>query len=266
VKLRNITFAIYLLGDLLVKKTFLVALATLAAYAFASSSSQAALAVTFAVTGQSPVTVNDNGPGDESPALSRIAYGNTITGSPITIGAITISDFITRTDFSTLTKSLITTNIGSLSQSGGINTITITITENGFGGTLPGFVVGTRALEFSSVQNAGLLSGTGGAAGTISTTVTDNSVNYPTAPIAITDNNTGPATVFTRTSPTYTLTSVISVTLSGNVSLGGLQQLNSQVVAAPAPSALLLAGLGVPMFGVFRRGFRARKGEPTAAV
>ena len=236
------------------KKSLILAMATVATFLATGSRSEAALTVSLTVnavtaatnTGTNSASIVNATGGPLAPAGSFSASATDNAGQPgvaIMNGSFSLSYF---------------------NQTGSAATLVVTFTENAynlanFPGGQPGNPYGYVS---TTITNTG--SPTGFTSATLVTTASAATSNSTNTISAASTGSTYTTTPFTSSAGNWSTTTTITYTVASNafLSVSGFQFNN--VAATPAPSALLLAGFGLPLFGFMRRGFRARK--PTFAA
>jgi hypothetical protein len=234
-----------------------------------ASASQAAFTVNIAFSGTSSgfgSITDDVPPGDQANLISGFISR---TSSSLSLGGgVTLntgSTFISNANNGNYPNDLpLLLSSISITQGTGTRTYSIVISDTNFNTTnfplnQAGYAVTTinsPAISGGTISNSSVVTTAIG-----STTSTSQSIGI-TSPGSSTAEPSGG--VFVQTSSPFTLQTIITFTLTGATTFNF--GVTSSVVPAPAPSALLLAGLGVPMFGLFRRRLHARKVEPAVAA
>lgn len=216
--------------------------AVLSAVAVAAPS-QAAFSVTLSNGVDADVTITDGGAGDLNPLAGFILVG------PTNFGGYTLSGGISSSFLSGSTAEIQQSELFVTNMSG---TVPITITAQNTGNTAPTGPVNveTRLTLLNFIGDGTVSSVTGIDA----TTVAPASLNA--AGLSI---NTGVA----NTPASYTFSNQVTLAIDegSNVDI----QSRSVLAPVPAPSALLLAGLGVPALGLIRRWTRSGSAQPAVA-
>jgi hypothetical protein len=207
------------------------ALAVVAAVAVAAPS-QAAFSVTLSNGVDPSVTITDGGAGDLNPLAGFILIGPTNFGGYSLSGGIS-SSFVSGTNAELQQSELSVTNVN------GANPITITAFNTA--NTNPTGPVGveTRLTVLNFQGDGTVSSNTGIDAAALAPVSTTNAAGL----FINTTNAVAPGS--------YTFSNRVTLSLAQGANVD--VQARSILAPVPAPSALLLAGLGVPALGLIRR-------------
>jgi len=235
------------------KKSLVLTLSAVAVMLLGGSRSEASLTVSFAFSNGGTYNFNDTGTphsvvtGPQTDGGSLSSFSGTFTSNDGLPGVANLTGLLNMSTFST-------------------NQLIITITENAY--TLANFPGGKAGDPYGNVYTTIVNNGSPNAAisGTIVTTATaaTTGTTYTLPTSSPNGSTTYMPTPFTSSAGLWTITTTITFNSTPTGGVAGFQF--NDVAATPAPSALLLAGLGLPIFGFMRRGFRARKSEPTNAA
>jgi len=242
-------------------KFLLTAVVAVAAALAAPARSDAAYSITFSETGGPSVTIADNQAGTGPPFITIANFGdlNPVSGTIATTGKL--GDFTTALTATSSNSAdnvtpahlsfseVIITNTSALAK-----TLTITITDTGF----------VAPENVQKILDSRL--GATALSGSSSFVTLKNSINgvdgdllKVTAPMG---NDTAINEPFAATSGMYTVTMVVTITLSGHGSYVGTG--DAFITPTPAPAGLVMLASALPFAGLLR--LRRRGAKPEAAT